>query len=284
MHTHKKFLLFLKGWRIEYCAASDSFTHAPEGYHEFYNQRRRWTPSTLFNIWDLLRNYKRTVQINDNISRLYILYQFALIIGTVFAPGTIFLMIVGAMNTSFKLNNQLCLLFSGVPILVFIVVCFYTKNDTQIKFSLILSIGYALLMLAVIVSTIIEVAQEGIWNPSALFFFSLCVSFLIAALIHPTEFDCFLPFGLYMLCIPSMYLLLTIYSIINLNVISWGTREGHSSQQQNQEQDKSEEKNDFLKNLRIDNGLKISLNLLVVFAVHKQNTERIRHYSMKSLK
>ncbi len=30
---------------------------------------------------------------------------------------------------------------------------------------------------------------------------------------------------MYLLCIPSMYLLLTIYSITNLNVVSWGTRE-----------------------------------------------------------
>merc|ERR1719490_580962 len=30
---------------------------------------------------------------------------------------------------------------------------------------------------------------------------------------------------MYLLCIPSMYLLLIIYSITNLNVVSWGTRE-----------------------------------------------------------
>ena len=30
---------------------------------------------------------------------------------------------------------------------------------------------------------------------------------------------------IYLLCIPSMYLLLIIYSITNLNVVSWGTRE-----------------------------------------------------------
>ncbi len=30
---------------------------------------------------------------------------------------------------------------------------------------------------------------------------------------------------MYLLCIPAMYLLLIIYSITNLNVVSWGTRE-----------------------------------------------------------
>uniref|UniRef100_A0A2C9JQ23 chitin synthase n=2 Tax=Biomphalaria TaxID=6525 RepID=A0A2C9JQ23_BIOGL len=47
-------LLLQQGYRVEYCAASDSFTVAPEGFTEFYNQRRRWTPSTIANIMDLL--------------------------------------------------------------------------------------------------------------------------------------------------------------------------------------------------------------------------------------
>ncbi len=36
---------------------------------------------------------------------------------------------------------------------------------------------------------------------------------------------CIVPGLIYLLCIPSMYLLLIIYSITNLNVVSWGTRE-----------------------------------------------------------
>lgn len=34
-----------------------------------------------------------------------------------------------------------------------------------------------------------------------------------------------MPGVLYFLSIPSMYLLLILYSLINLNVVSWGTRE-----------------------------------------------------------
>ncbi len=38
------------------------------------------------------------------------------------------------------------------------------------------------------------------------------------------EFWC-LPYGvIYYITIPAMYLLLVIYSIFNLNVVSWGTR------------------------------------------------------------
>lgn len=68
-------LLLQRGYRVEYSAASDAYTHCPEGFGEFYNQRRRWVPSTMANIMDLLQDYKKTIQINDNISLPYIGYQ-----------------------------------------------------------------------------------------------------------------------------------------------------------------------------------------------------------------
>ena len=69
-------LMLKQGWRVEYSAASDSFTACPEvtshstsqpltdlqGFKEFYNQRRRWMPSTLLNIMDLIGDYKQVSQ------------------------------------------------------------------------------------------------------------------------------------------------------------------------------------------------------------------------------
>lgn len=57
-----------RGYRVEYCAASDALTYAPEGFNEFFNQRRRWIPSTIANIYDLLKDYKNVVSVNENIS------------------------------------------------------------------------------------------------------------------------------------------------------------------------------------------------------------------------
>ena len=54
--------------RVEYCAASDALTYAPEGFNEFFNQRRRWIPSTMANTMDLVSDYKNVVRVNDNIS------------------------------------------------------------------------------------------------------------------------------------------------------------------------------------------------------------------------
>uniref|UniRef100_A0A915I2J5 chitin synthase n=1 Tax=Romanomermis culicivorax TaxID=13658 RepID=A0A915I2J5_ROMCU len=61
-------LLLQRGYRVEYCAASDALTFAPETFDEFFNQRRRWIPSTLANIIDLLSNSKPLVSANDSIS------------------------------------------------------------------------------------------------------------------------------------------------------------------------------------------------------------------------
>ncbi|KAG5866370.1 hypothetical protein JTB14_021883 [Gonioctena quinquepunctata] len=72
-------LLLQRGYRVEYSAASDAYTHCPEGFSEFFNQRRRWMPSTTANIMDLLTDYKYIVKKNDNISVLYIFYQVSLL-------------------------------------------------------------------------------------------------------------------------------------------------------------------------------------------------------------
>ncbi len=70
------------------------------GFNEFYNQRRRWMPSTMANILDLLRSWRTTVRVNENVSMLYIIYQAVLFVAGIMGTGTIFLMIVGALVVS----------------------------------------------------------------------------------------------------------------------------------------------------------------------------------------
>ncbi|KAL7298109.1 hypothetical protein TKK_0009113 [Trichogramma kaykai] len=218
-------LLLQRGYRVEYSAASDAYTHAPEGFNEFYNQRRRWVPSTIANIMDLLMDAKRTIKINDNISMPYIAYQILLMGGTILGPGTIFLMLVGAFVAAFKIDNWTSFYYNIIPILFFMIVCFTCKSNIQLLCAQILSTCYAMIMMAVIVGTALQLGEDGIGSPSAIFLISLSSSFFIAACLHPQEFWCIVPGLIYLLSIPSMYLLLILYSIINLNVVSWGTRE-----------------------------------------------------------
>jgi chitin synthase len=91
-------LLLQQGYKVEYCAAADASTYAPETFKEFYNQRRRWIPSTLANMMDLMSDYHRTVMVNDNISYLYMMYQAVVMGASLLAPATVVLMVAGAIH------------------------------------------------------------------------------------------------------------------------------------------------------------------------------------------
>jgi chitin synthase len=106
---------------IEYCAESDAYTFAPEGFNEFYNQRRRWTPSTMANILDLIIDWKIVTKNNQNISFLFIVYQVVLFVSTILTPGTIFLLIFGAIILGFEsIPPWLALVVNILPVGVFV--------------------------------------------------------------------------------------------------------------------------------------------------------------------
>ena len=67
--------------------------------------------------------------------------------------------------------------------------------------------------------------DKTILTPSSLFVVIMAIIYIITALLHPQEIQLVFHGFLYILCIPSAYLLLTIYSMVNMNNVSWGTRE-----------------------------------------------------------
>ncbi|CAN8011727.1 unnamed protein product, partial [Ixodes pacificus] len=219
-------LLLKQGYQVEYSAASDAYTRCPESFEEFFTQRRRWTPSTMANILDLLMDAKQIANKNQGISMLYMTYQTMLMIGTILGPGTIFLMLLGSFVSCFGVSNVTALLYNIVPVMGFTVVCFTCSQKVQIFVAQILSAAYALLMTAVVVGIALQIQEDGMASPSSIFLVATVCSFLLAALFHPREFGCIIHGLLYFVLVPSMYLLLILYSIVNLNVVSWGTREG----------------------------------------------------------
>lgn len=127
-------LLLKQKYRVDYCAASDALTFAPEGFYEFYKQRRRWAPSTMANILDLLLDGDNVRKNNQNISRPYIFYHICLFISSILTPGTIFLLILGAIITAFpSIEPWVALLLNGLPVAIFIISIFLAKEDTQVK-------------------------------------------------------------------------------------------------------------------------------------------------------
>ena len=89
----------------------------------------------------------------------------------------------------------------------------------------ILSAIYGLVMMAVLVGIMLQINDHGLLGPSSLFFFMVAGAMIIAGFLHPQEVRCLISGVVYYVTVPSMYFLLIIYAIFNLNDVSWGTRE-----------------------------------------------------------
>uniref|UniRef100_A0A1I7VAU2 chitin synthase n=1 Tax=Loa loa TaxID=7209 RepID=A0A1I7VAU2_LOALO len=185
-------LLLKQGYRIEYAAVADAETYAPEGFHEFFNQRRRWTPSSIANTVDLLADYKHVCQTNNSISKMYIIYQSMMIGFSLLSPSIVFTMLVYAQVATFEVESDKMLLYNSLPVFIFIVLCFIADSNYQIIFAKFISVMYGFVMLAVAVATTNQIILERL---------------------------------IFFLMIPCTYIFMSLYALINLNIINWGTRE-----------------------------------------------------------
>jgi hypothetical protein len=89
----------------------------------------------------------------------------------------------------------------------------------------ILSAIYGLVMMAVLVGIMLQIIEHGPLAPSSLFFFMVAGAMIIAGFLHPQEVRCLNSGVVFYVTVPSMYFILIIYAIFNLNDVSWGTRE-----------------------------------------------------------
>lgn len=218
-------LLLQQGYKIDYCAGADAYTFAPESFHDFYIQRRRWAPSTIANIMDLLSTWHTTVKLNDNISIFFMFYQFVLMTSSILAPATVVLMIAGSYNAVLKISMWWSFVVSLVPVLAYIFICLKKSTNTQIKVAAFMTSIYSVVMVIVTVGTIISILQDNLVSPNVVFLAGLSIVFVVCGILHPQEIICLVHGILYFLTVPSSFIFLTIYFLCNLNIVSWGTRE-----------------------------------------------------------
>ena len=67
-------LIVQQGYFIGYVSAAHSQTYAPETFNEYYNQRRRWIPSTIANLLDFLKDYRHVLRVNARVSCFFVGY------------------------------------------------------------------------------------------------------------------------------------------------------------------------------------------------------------------
>ena len=87
----------------------------------------------MASILDLIIDFKKVTKVNENISFLYIVYQVILFISTLLTPGTIFMLIVGAIIVAFpSVPPWLALVLNIVPVGIFILMCLNASNERQV--------------------------------------------------------------------------------------------------------------------------------------------------------
>ena len=227
-------LLLKRGWRISYVAISMQDTNAPMTLKEYFNQRRRWGPSTFFNIFDILRDWKSVVEKNPNMTSLYLLYTAVLSISGLLTVSTVTLLLLGCFRLlletwgcSFCYWPWLPFALSFGPVIIFGLICLFSKDDNPKHTCVqILAWFYAMVMLNVLIIMIgdflVPCGSCNLINQIFLFIVSL---YVLAAILNPSDFID-LVYGLvYWLLMPTMLILLNIYMYFGLNNTSWGTRE-----------------------------------------------------------
>ena len=219
------YLLLKQGWRVEFSAACDSFTACPLTFQEFYNQRRRWNPSTLFHNFNLIKATKELTSKNADISYAYIAYCTANFVGGIITPGSMILVLVGTFEMAFGITSAASFILNTVLVGVFIISCLTMDTDKQIMVAQLLSFVYAVMMVISFAAIIVNIIMEGPLTLPAIGFLATFGSFFLAAILHPQEFGSVFYCVIFMIALPSMFILLNIYSLLNMNIVSWGTRE-----------------------------------------------------------
>ena len=96
---------------------------------------------------------------------------------------------------------------------------------TQLYVAAILSTLLAIVQIVVMVGILRQVVGEGLCHPNSMLLLFIVGVFILSGLCHPQEMSNLFHGFMYYLSIPAMYLILIVYSLCNLNVVSWGTRE-----------------------------------------------------------
>ena len=186
-------LLIEQGYRIEYCAAADAYTHAPETFTDFFNQRRRWIPSTLGITVSILKNYRRTIRINESVSFLAILYHVFYLGLYILSPATITIAIADAFNATTDIDVWSAYTLACFPAIAFLMICYHDiSEEKKIICAAIFGTYYAIVMMIVVVGTIVRMV-DGSWKTTAVFFLIFMgIVFMLTAICHPYELSKFI--------------------------------------------------------------------------------------------
>ena len=158
----------------------------------------------------------------------------------------ILIVVTGLTALDENLNEIALIIVLCIISVLYGVVCVYATEKTQLDVAKILTLIFAIIMAVVISGILTDTIRSAIEGDpirhsnetvdtfrfpvdiSTVYLGIFATTFIMAGILHFNEFMCLFHFIWYILCLPSGYLFLTIYSACNINNRSWGTREGAS--------------------------------------------------------
>jgi len=230
-------LIIKNGWRLQYCAGAHAGTFCPEGFGDFFKQRRRWISSTLANLYYLIAESGDIVKVNTSVSPPFVIYTAGTFASSIFGPATVILIVIGGMAYAFFITGKWAIILGvGLP-LGYALICLVfnldmesdtprkksKKIDIQIAAAFILCALYALLMAAVMIGVAGQMVIS-LSGPDSIFLLSLVGTFFVTATLHG-EFWLLIYGFIYLFFLPTMYLILIMFAVANTHDQSWGTRD-----------------------------------------------------------
>ncbi|XP_060561280.1 chitin synthase chs-2-like [Ruditapes philippinarum] len=233
-------LLVQKGWRIEYCATAKDYTHCPESFDEYFKQRRRWIVSTMANQWLLIKEWSNGKTDKLHVPFLFMVYQIVLLFSTVIGPSSIILVLSGGLKYGKDWSSTVTIPIQIIACICYAIVCILFPQKIQLMVGRLLCCLYTIFMGIAIVGTVVGIstdingvsgAEENFisenmkMSSTSVYLIGMAIIFFVTALLHLTEFWAIFYGIIYLLGLPTGYLILMIYSICNITDTSWGTRE-----------------------------------------------------------
>ncbi|OWF55491.1 Chitin synthase 2 [Mizuhopecten yessoensis] len=227
-------LMMLKGWKLRYTQAGQNSTFCPETTLEFMKQRRRWLLSDYTNALLVIQNVANLMTINSAFSLTYVLYVVQLFLIMVLYPGATVMM----LSLGLELGSGLPLV-AITPTFYLLIVGYSIVLVKDISASVQLVICKLLIVvlgvgtLYVFGSTAVIIMQalindynhQELGHIEYLLILSLAATYLLAAIVHPSELKILL-YGIpYMFFLPLLNIILPIYAMCNIVDQSWGTRD-----------------------------------------------------------
>ena len=179
--------------------------------------------------------------------------------GVVSRPSTVILVIVGGINfAGINTSHLTSTIVLCIITAIYAFICLFTPQTIQLKIAKVLTFVFAIIMCVVTIGVASQISNElevrkiiptlsptiepnttaamptmGLEHElpagvSTMYLAGLASVFVAAAFLHPKEFYCLLHGMWYLLCLPSGYLLLTIFSVSNITDRSWGELNYHN--------------------------------------------------------